>query len=89
MRPVIRGYEVWTPLPATVVADISDQMSRKREAMRCYRSQIAAIDYPHHVEGLNAYRAMTLGGRSARHAEAFLELSTDAYLELGNSLFVS
>ena len=89
MRLVIRGYEVWTPLPATVVADISGQMERKRDAMRCYRSQIDVIDYPHHIEGLNAYRAMTLGGRSARHAEAFLELSAPAYLEIGKSLLFS
>lgn len=89
LRPLIRGYEVWSPLPATVVTDISKQMPRKREAMRCYRSQVTTIDYSHHIEGLNAYRAMTLGGRSARHAEVFLELSADAYLELGNSLLVS
>jgi LmbE family N-acetylglucosaminyl deacetylase len=84
-RPLIRGFEVWSPLPATAVADITEHMDRKREAMRCYASQQDAIDYTHHITGLNAYRAMTLGGRRARYAEAFLELPAVAYLELGNS----
>ncbi|MFZ1731196.1 MAG: PIG-L family deacetylase [Bacteroidota bacterium] len=84
-RPIIRGFEVWSPLPATAVTDISAQIESKRDAMRCYDSQQDAIDYLHHIEGLNAYRAMTLGGRRARFAEAFLELPADVYLELGNS----
>ncbi len=84
-RPLVRGFEIWSPLPATVVTDISEYIDRKRDAMRCYRSQLDAIDYTHHIDGLNAYRAMTLGGRRARYAEAFLELPADAYLELGNS----
>lgn len=88
-RPLVRGYEVWSPLPATAVADITRYLEGKRAAMSCYVSQNASIDYMHHIEGLNAYRAMTLGGRRARHAEAFLELSADVYLELGNSLFLS
>lgn len=88
-RPLVRGYEVWTPLPATAVADITGYMEGKRAAMSCYASQITSIDYMHHIEGLNAYRAMTLGGRRARHAEAFLELPADVYLELGNSLYLS
>lgn len=78
-RPLIRGYEVWSPLPATAVCDISAEAGTKREAMALYRSQIDAIDYVHHILGLNAYRAMTLQGRRATHAEAFLELSADDY----------
>lgn len=84
-RPIVRGFEVWSPLPATAVTDITAQMEHKRDAMRAYESQQDDIDYLHHLEGLNAYRAMTLGGRRARFAEAFLELPADAYLELGNS----
>ena len=89
VRPLIRGYEVWSPLPATAVSDISVQMECKRAAMRCYESQLAVIDYAFHIEGLNAYRAMTFGEKSVRHAEAFLELPADAYLELGNSLLLA
>ena len=86
VRPLIRGFEVWSPLPATAAADITNTIEQKREAMRCYASQQDAIDYMHHIEGLNAYRAMTFGGRGARYAEAFHELPADAYLELGISV---
>ncbi|MBN1447001.1 MAG: PIG-L family deacetylase [Bacteroidetes bacterium] len=85
VRPLVRGYEVWSPLPATAAVDITRQIERKRAAMHCYPSQQEAIDYQHHIDGLNAYRAMTFGGRSVRYAEAFLELPADAYLELGIS----
>lgn len=86
--PLIRGFEVWSPLPATVTADITQHIEHKREAMRCYASQQDAIDYMHHMEGLNAYRAMTFGGHGARFAEAFHELPGDAYLELGISILL-
>ncbi|MDX9757923.1 MAG: PIG-L family deacetylase [Bacteroidota bacterium] len=89
VRPLIRGFEVWSPLPATAVADITAWIDRKHEAIRCYESQNAAIDYRHHIDGLNAYRAMTLGGKRARYAEAFLELPADLYLELGKSFILS
>lgn len=79
-RPLIRGFEVWSPLPATAVTDITRHIETKRAAMRCYASQQEAIDYMHHVEGLNAYRAITFGEKKIRYAEAFLELPADAYL---------
>jgi N-acetylglucosamine malate deacetylase 1 len=81
-RMLLRGFEVWSPLPATTVADISAEVATKREAMRLYGSQNDAIDYVHHILGLNAYRAMTFGGKRATHAEAFLELSADDYRAL-------
>ncbi len=85
VRPLIRGFEVWSPLPATTVTDITQHIESKRAAMRCYASQQKAIDYMHHIEGLNAYRAMTLGEKKIRYAEAFLELPADAYLDLVES----
>ncbi len=84
-RPLIRGFEVWSPLPATAVTDITQHIESKRAAMGCYASQQEAIDYMHHIEGLNAYRAMTLGEKKIRYAEAFLELPADAYLDLVES----
>jgi len=86
VRPLIRGFEIWSPLPATAVTDISTCVEIKKSMMSCYASQIHVIDYEHHILGLNAYRAMTFGA-TARYAEAFLELSSDAYLTLGNSVF--
>jgi LmbE family N-acetylglucosaminyl deacetylase len=86
VRPLIRGFEVWSPLPATIVSDITSRVEHKKSMMRCYPSQLRAIDYEHHILGLNAYRAITFGS-TARFAEAFLELPSDAYLTLGNSFF--
>jgi len=85
-RPIIRGFEVWSPLPATAVMDISAETEKKQRMMRSYSSQLHVIDYEHHVLGLNAYRAMTVDNAS-RYAEAFLELPSDAYLAFGTSLF--
>jgi LmbE family N-acetylglucosaminyl deacetylase len=84
-RPLIRGFEVWSPLPATAVTDITQHIESKRAAMRCYASQQEAMDYRHHIEGLNAYRAITFGEKKIRYAEAFLELPADAYLDLVES----
>jgi len=75
---IVRAYEIWSPLPANKVADITDCLEKKRKAILSYTSQLETIDYEHHILGLNAYRALTLGGK-ARYAEAFLELPARAY----------
>jgi LmbE family N-acetylglucosaminyl deacetylase len=75
---MVRGYEVWSAVPATATANITDTIEEKRLAMRCYASQAAAIDYEHHILGLNAYRALTLGPH-ARYAEAFMECPAAKY----------
>lgn len=76
-----RGYEVWSPLPATAVLDITSLFEIKQQAIRCYRSQLQNIRYDHHIAGLNAYRAMTCGN-GAMYAEAFLEMPADEYATL-------
>ena len=71
---VFRGYEVWSPLLANRVADISDTLKTKLEALLKFESQTAHIDYARVMEGLNAYRSIhALRGHG--HAEAFLEFS--------------
>ncbi len=67
----LRAYEVWTPLVANRVADISAVQALKQQALACHRSQLADIDYARCVVGLNAYRALTL--RGVGYAEAFRE----------------
>ena len=66
----VLAYEVWTPLREySVVADISEQMARKLQAIRCYRSQLEAFNYLQATTGLNRYR----GALAARtiYAEVF------------------
>ena len=77
----VRGYEVWTPLLANRVADISEVMPLKREALTKFASQLRDQDYLRTVEGLNTYRSVgAFGGRG--FAEAFYEASLRAYLRL-------
>ena len=78
---MVRGYEVWTPLLANRVADISDLMPLKREALACFKSQLRDQDYTRIVDGLNAYRSSgCFGGRG--FAEAFHEAPLAGYLRL-------
>ncbi len=83
-----RGYEVWSPLPATSALNISPVIGIKQQAMRCYASQLQNIRYDHHITGLNAYRAMTFGD-TALYAEAFLETPADDYIALVESYLAS
>jgi LmbE family N-acetylglucosaminyl deacetylase len=77
----VRGYEVWTPLLANRVADITELMPLKREALAKFASQLRDQDYAHIVEGLNAFRSNGAFGGSG-YAEAFHELPLAAYLRL-------
>jgi N-acetylglucosamine malate deacetylase 1 len=75
-----RGYEVWTPLLANSLVRIDETIDAKRQAMECYPSQLAETDYLHCIVGLNAYRAISFGTRTARFAEAFHSLPLSDYL---------
>ncbi len=77
-----RGYEVWTPLFANSLVCIDDTIAIKRQAMRCYASQLRENDYLRCIDGLNAYRAMSLGTRTAQFAEAFHASPLADYLHL-------
>ena len=78
-RPTIRMYEVWSAIYPNVAVDISPCIEVKIDAMSAYASQQKMIDYPHHILGLNAYRAMSAGA-GKKYVEAFAELSTNEYL---------
>jgi LmbE family N-acetylglucosaminyl deacetylase len=55
------GYEVWSPIEAPdVVVDVSAHYATKRDAIRCYPSQLAHTDILGAIEGLNRYRAILL-----------------------------
>jgi LmbE family N-acetylglucosaminyl deacetylase len=66
-----RAYEVWTPLFPNCLVSIDATVQLKQQALRCYRSQLAVVDYAHSGLGLNAFRAMGLGSDGGRFAEAF------------------
>jgi N-acetylglucosamine malate deacetylase 1 len=80
-----RGYEVWTATLANCLVAIDATLGLKREALTCYRSQLAQMDYLHSGLGLNAWRAMGLGS-GVRFAEAFHAARLAQYLQLYGSL---
>jgi LmbE family N-acetylglucosaminyl deacetylase len=67
-------YEVWSPLAATCVVDVTAEFSCKIRGLECYESQLQITDYARTAHGLAAYRsAQPLKGRG--YAEAFVVMS--------------
>lgn len=64
-------YEVGAPLQPNRLLDLGPYLDTKRRAMACFTSQLAVQRYDRHVDGLNRFRAYTLGPDVAA-AEAFL-----------------
>ena len=62
-------YEIWAPLPATHVVDITEQVPRKQAALAEHATAMQYGDYQRAAEGLNCYRGLYLG--KGRLAEAF------------------
>ncbi len=78
---LIRGYEIWTPLPANRMVDITEVADKKKRAIDQFVSQTRLVDYSRAILGLNQYRSMMhLSGRG--WAEAFLETTCDEYRQL-------
>ncbi len=63
-------YEIGAPLPPNRLLDITDLIERKRRALACFASQLAAQAYDRHVEALNRFRTYTLP-REVEAAEAY------------------
>jgi LmbE family N-acetylglucosaminyl deacetylase len=73
-------YEIGQPLMPDLLVDISAVTPHKRDAMRCFASQLVQQDYGEHVTALNRYRSYTLGP-GVTHAEAFWRAPAGASLE--------
>jgi len=66
-------YELSHPLLPNTLVDISAQARRKEDALGAFASQQAVRDYAGAIQGLNAYRRLTLEGRGP--VEAFRVLT--------------
>jgi N-acetylglucosamine malate deacetylase 1 len=75
-------YEVWTPIYANCIVDISAYMDTKMAALECYESQLQMNNYLSSVKGLNAYRS--IANRSKGYAEAFYLTTVRDYISLFN-----
>jgi LmbE family N-acetylglucosaminyl deacetylase len=80
-RMIIRGYEIWAPLPANRMADITSVAQIKKNAIAAFASQTRYVDYSWTASGLNQYRSMVhMHGRG--YAEGFLETNVAEFKEL-------
>lgn len=84
---ICMGYETWSPIYANVLIDISSTMDKKLEAINCYQSQLADVDYKAAIEGLNRYRAIT-GMYGGTHAEAYYMCPFPVYERLYHQLLL-
>ena len=75
------GYEVWTPVYANRLVDVTSVAEAKWQALRQYESQAQHLDYVASVQGLNAFRQRTAYEGSG-YAEAFFAASLADYREL-------
>lgn len=64
------GFEVWTPLVATWVLDVTPVYDRKVAALEEHESQLEYHDVVHKTLGLHAQRSLYLSS-GARYGEAF------------------
>jgi LmbE family N-acetylglucosaminyl deacetylase len=69
-RAAVAFFEVSQPFRPNTLVDITPVLARKRAALAAFVSQAAQRDYAAFVEGLNAYRRMTLPP-GAEAAEGF------------------
>ncbi|HEY6050227.1 MAG TPA: glycosyltransferase, partial [Thermoanaerobaculia bacterium] len=72
-------YEISHPLLPNTLVDIARVAAEKREAIAAYPTQLAVRDYAAAVNGLNAYRRLTLEGAGpveAFHVASFNDIST-------------
>ncbi|HVZ02937.1 MAG TPA: PIG-L deacetylase family protein [Dongiaceae bacterium] len=75
------GYEVWSPILANAVVDITDSVEQKKAAIAVYRSQLQDTNYLDGAISLNRFRAISnlLPGT---HAEAFYVAPAKTFMEL-------
>lgn len=67
------GYEVWTPLVATWILDVTELIERKRAGLREHVTQIESNGHFHHALSMQGHRSLYLP-QGATHGEAFRPL---------------
>lgn len=64
-------FEVWNPVSATHVIDITDVIKTKLEALRCHQSILSCAPYEQAITGLAKYRSLYLQNNNS--TESFAE----------------
>ncbi|WP_341913846.1 PIG-L deacetylase family protein [Ferrovibrio terrae] len=86
----IWGYQVYTPIPANVLVDISAFAERKAALIHLHESQMQTRDWAHFSLGLNAFNIRLVRGpqkRTIRYVESWTVLPVAAYADLCRSYF--
>lgn len=76
----IFSYEVWSPIHANRIINITDSIERKILALKEHKSQITSRSYIKAMQGLAQYRAGMFN--AGEYAEAFFSCNKDLYLKL-------
>jgi len=83
--PLIINYEVWQPVFANRIIDVTGEFAKKREALEAHRSQLKSRNYDSAIEGLAQYRAGMSG--IGNFAEAYFACNKQMYLKVLNYSF--
>jgi glycosyltransferase involved in cell wall biosynthesis/LmbE family N-acetylglucosaminyl deacetylase len=78
-------YEIWSPLPANWVVDISSVFALKQQSLQCYELPLKYGNYFPACVGMANYRALYLK-QAGQYAEAFLELNQESWPTILNKL---
>jgi LmbE family N-acetylglucosaminyl deacetylase/glycosyltransferase involved in cell wall biosynthesis len=82
-------YELSHPLLPNTLVDIASVARKKEDALLCFASQQAVRDYVGAMQGLNAYRRLTLSGSGpveAFRVVTYPEASTTSFEELRRTI---
>jgi LmbE family N-acetylglucosaminyl deacetylase len=86
---MVLAYEIWEMLQPNAILDIGGVLDEKVDLVRCYRTQIADMDYVglcRNLAGTRAFYNPVRHGRSGA-VEAFLALPGHEYCELVRSIY--
>ncbi|WP_068581413.1 PIG-L deacetylase family protein [Thiomicrospira sp. WB1] len=66
-------YEIWTPLVANRILEVSEHWSTKKQALSCHVTALECGDYVRAMEGLATYRSLFTQSmaRAGHYAEAY------------------
>lgn len=78
---MVYAYPVWMPLYPNLLIDITKEWETKKDAINCYKSQMATRDYVKMSKSLGEYWA-TVKGRQMQVAESFFRATSEEYTRL-------